>query len=322
MGRHGGNTVRRWGAAVVASTAALAVAAPVTSAQAAPAHRAAPAAQAAAGPSGISAKGAYLLDSGANKKLWSKGPDTKRQMASITKLMTAVVVLDTRGVNLNKKVTVKQAYLDYIRTGGGSAADLKKGDKLTVRQLLYGMLLPSGCDAAMALADTFGSGSTTAKRTKSFISKMNKKADALGMSKTRYDSFDGISTHGANYTTARDLSKLARHALGNATLRTVVKSVETEQKAPAANGRTRTYYWTNSNKLLGSYNGAIGIKTGTGSAAGKCIVFAAKRSGRTVVGVLLGDSKRYPDAKKMLDWAYHTRTEVTWRQLPAGAPQD
>lgn len=318
MGRHGGSAGRR-GVAVIAATAALAVAAPVASAQAAPA---APAAQAAAGPSGIGAKGAYLLDNSANKKLWSKGPDTKRQMASITKLMTAVVVLDTRGVNLSKKVTVKQAYLDYIRTSGGSAADLQKGDKLTVRQLLYGMLLPSGCDAAMALADTFGSGNTTAKRTKSFVAKMNKKADALGMTRTRYDSFDGISTHGSNYTTARDLSKLARHALGNATLRTVVKTVDTEQKAPAANGRTRYYYWTNSNKLLGSYNGAIGIKTGTGTAAGKCIVFAAKRSGRTVVGVLLGDSKRYPDAKKMLDWAFHTRTQVTWRKLPAGAPQD
>ncbi|MFF7654820.1 D-alanyl-D-alanine carboxypeptidase family protein [Streptomyces sp. NPDC007983] len=319
MGLHRGNAGRRRGAAVIAATVALAVAAPVASAQAAPA---APAAQTAAGPSGIRAKGAYLLDNSANKKLWSKSPDTKRQMASITKLMTAVVVLDTRGVNLNKKVTVKQAYLDYIRTSGGSAADLKKGDKLTVRQLLYGMLLPSGCDAAMALADTFGSGSTTAKRTKSFVSKMNKKAAALGMTRTRYDSFDGISTHGANYTTARDLAKLARHALGNATLRTVVKTVDTEQKAPAANGRTRYYYWSNSNKLLGSYNGAIGIKTGTGTAAGKCIVFAVKRSGRTVVGVLLGDSNRYPDAKKMLDWAYHTGTTVTWRKLPAGAPQD
>ncbi|WP_055558133.1 D-alanyl-D-alanine carboxypeptidase family protein [Streptomyces sp. NBRC 110028] len=319
MGLHRGNAGRRRGTAVIAATVALAVAAPVASAQAAPA---APAAQTAAGPSGIRAKGAYLLDNSANKKLWSKSPDTKRQMASITKLMTAVVVLGTRGVNLNKKVAVKQAYLDYIRTSGGSAADLKKGDKLNVRQLLYGMLLPSGCDAAMALADTFGSGSTTAKRTKSFVAKMNKKAAALGMTRTRYDSFDGISTHGSNYTTARDLAKLARHALGNATLRTVVKTVDTEQKAPAANGRTRYYYWSNSNKLLGSYNGAIGIKTGTGTAAGKCIVFAALRSGRTVVGVLLGDSNRYPDAKKMLDWAYHTRTTVTWRKLPAGAPQD
>ncbi|MET7905003.1 serine hydrolase [Streptomyces sp. NPDC005355] len=310
MKHGGGRTIRRWGATVIASTAALSIAVPTATAQAA------------AGPSGIRAKSAYLLDSGANRQLWTKAADTKRPMASITKIMTAVVVLDTRGVNLDKKVTVKQAYLDYIRTSGGSAADLKKGDKLTVKQLLYGMLLPSGCDAAMALADTFGTGNTTAKRTTSFISKMNKKADALGMTKTQYDSFDGITDHHSNYTTARDLAKLARHALGNATFRTVVKSVDTEQKAPAANGRTRTYFWSNTNKLLGSYSGAIGIKTGTGSAAGKCIVFAAKRNGRTVVGVILNDANRYPDAKKMLDWAYHTRTQVTWRQLPEGARQD
>ncbi|MET7763951.1 serine hydrolase [Streptomyces sp. NPDC005393] len=310
MKHGGGRTIRRWGATVIASTAALSIAVPTATAQAA------------AGPSGIRAKSAYLLDSGANRQLWTKAADTKRPMASITKIMTAVVVLDTRGVNLDKKVTVKQAYLDYIRTSGGSAADLKKGDKLTVKQLLYGMLLPSGCDAAMALADTFGTGNTTAKRTTSFISKMNKKADALGMTKTQYDSFDGITDHHSNYTTARDLAKLARHALGNTTFRTVVKSVDTEQKAPAANGRTRTYFWSNTNKLLGSYSGAIGIKTGTGSAAGKCVVFAAKRNGRTVVGVILNDVNRYPDAKKMLDWAYHTRTQVTWRQLPEGARQD
>ncbi|MEU9793671.1 serine hydrolase [Streptomyces sparsogenes] len=310
MGRSGGTAVRRWGAAVIASTAALSVALPTSSAQAA------------AGPSDISAKGAYLFDSGANKQLWARAADTKRPMASTTKLMTAVVVLDTRGVDLGKKVTVKQSYIDYVARVGGSKADLKKGDKLTVKQLLYGLMLPSGCDAAMALADTFGTGDTTAKRTKSFIGKMNKRAAALGMTKTHYDTFDGISDGGQNYTTPRDLTKLARHALGNSTLSTVVKSVDTIQKAPAANGGTRTYYWNNTNRLLGSYSGAIGVKTGTGTAPGRCLVFAAKRGGRTIVGVILNAPKRYPDAKKMLDWAFNTRTTVTWRQLPEGAQQD
>ncbi|MGY0056012.1 D-alanyl-D-alanine carboxypeptidase family protein [Streptomyces sp. LZ34] len=310
MRRLGGPAVRRWGAAVIASTAALSVVLPVSSAQAA------------GGPSGISAKGAYLLDNGANQQLWAKAADTKRPMASTTKLMTAIVVLDTRGVNLGKKVTVKQSYIDYTARVGGSKADLKKGDKLTVKQLLYGLMLPSGCDAAMALADTFGTGDTTAKRTKSFIAQMNKKASALGMTKSHYDTFDGISDGGQNYTTPRDMAKLARHALGNATLATVVKSVDTIQKAPAANGRTRSYYWNNTNRLLGSYSGAIGIKTGTGTAPGRCLVFAAKRNGRTVVGVILNAPKRYPDAKKMLDWAFNSSTTVKWRQLPEGAQQD
>ncbi|MEC4020231.1 D-alanyl-D-alanine carboxypeptidase family protein [Streptomyces sp. H27-D2] len=303
----GGRPVRRLGAAVIASAAALAVMLP------------AGAAQAATGPSGVAAKGAYLLDSGTNKALWGKAAGTKRQMASTTKVMTAVVVLDTRGVDLNKKVTVKQAYRDYVTREGASTADLRKGDKLTVRQLLYGLMLPSGCDAAYALADTLGHGSTMKIRVKSFITQMNKKASSLGLTKTKYDSFDGISGGGNNYTTPRDMAKLARHAIGNGTFGKVVKATSTKQKATTG----RTYTWYNTNKLLGSYNGALGIKTGTGTAAGPCLVFAAKRGGRTVVGVILNDSaKRYPDAKKMLDWAFNTRTSVSWRSLPQGAQQD
>ncbi|MEU5186243.1 serine hydrolase [Streptomyces klenkii] len=299
--------VRRWGAAAVASAAAVAVALPATTAEAA------------SGPS-VGAKGAFLLDSGKNSGLWGKDADTRRQMASTTKVMTAVTVLDTKGVDLDKKVTIKQSYRDYVARQGASTADLRTGDKMTVRQLLYGLMLPSGCDAAYALADTFGSGGTEAARTASFIAKMNKKAADLGLKNTKYDSFDGISRAGNNYTTPRDSAQLARHALGNSTFRTVVKTPSTRQKAANIN---RTYYWDNTNKLLGSYQGAIGIKTGTGTAAGACLVFAAERNGRTVVGVLLNDgANRYPDAVKMLDWAYRTKSNVKLRQLPESAQKD
>ncbi|MEU5417984.1 serine hydrolase [Streptomyces sp. NPDC020667] len=308
MERCGERPARRWGAALIASAAAVAVAVPATTAQAAN------------GPTVTGAKGAFLLDSGSNRQLWSKDADTKRQMASTTKVMTAMVVLDTRGVDLNKQVTIKQSYRDYVERNGASTADLRTGDKMTVRQLLYGLLLPSGCDAAYALADTFGSGSTEKQRTSSFIAKMNKRASDLGMKNTKYDSFDGISQAGANYTTPRDSAQLARHAIANSTFSTVVKTTGTQQKA--ANVK-RTYYWDNTNKLLGSYKGAIGIKTGTGTAAGPCLVFAAKRDGRTVVGVILNDAtSRYPDAVKMLDWAYKTKSDVKLRQLPESAQRD
>lgn len=307
MDRNGGRPVRRWGTALVASTAAIAVVLPATTAEAA-----------ASGPSGVTAQGAFLLDTGKNSRLWSKSADTKRQMASTTKVMTATVVLDS-GVDLNKLITIKQSYRDYVARNGASTADLRVGDKLTVRQLLYGLMLPSGCDAAYALADTLGSGSTEAARTKSFIGKMNKKAAALGMKNTKYDSFDGISAAGANYTTPRDTAKLAGHAMANSTFGTVVKSTSTQQKAANIN---RTYYWDNTNKLLGSYKGAIGIKTGTGSVAGPCLVFAAQRNGRTVVGVILNAGNRYADATKMLDWAYKTKTPVKLRQLPESAQKD
>ncbi|MEV4740249.1 serine hydrolase [Streptomyces sp. NPDC049555] len=300
-------TRRRWGAAAVASVAMVAVALPAGGAQAA------------GGPAGVAAKGAFLLDSGSNRALWGKDADTRRQMASTTKIMTAATVLDA-GVDLNKQVTVRQSYRDYVQRTGASTADLRTGDKLTVRQLLYALMLPSGCDAAYALADTVGTGGTEAARTTSFIAKMNKRAADLGLKNTHYDSFDGISRAGANYTTPRDSATLARHALANATFATVVRTKATRQKAANVN---RTYYWDNTNKLLGSYKGAIGIKTGTGTAAGPCLVFAAQRGKRTVVGVVLDDAtNRYPDAARMLDWAFGTQTRMTLRQLPPSAQKD
>jgi D-alanyl-D-alanine carboxypeptidase (penicillin-binding protein 5/6) len=188
-----------------------------------------------------------------------------------------------------------------VTAKGASTAGLRTGDKVTVKQLLYALMLPSGCDAAYALADTFGTGSTMKARVSSFISKMNKQAKTLKMTKTHYDSFDGISTNSANYTTPRDLAKLAHSTLTNTTFRTVVKTKKTTQKA--TNGHK--YTWSNTNQLLSTYKGAIGIKTGTGTAAGRCIVFAATRSGRTIIGVILNDkTRRYPDAKAMLDWAF------------------
>ncbi|MFD7234328.1 D-alanyl-D-alanine carboxypeptidase family protein [Streptomyces syringium] len=307
MQRCGGSPARRWTVALTATTAAFAVALPTATAEAT------------GGPKGIGAKGAYLLD-GSGGKLWEgKAADIRRQMASTTKVMTAVVVLETPGVDLNKPVTIKQSYRDYVARMGASTADLRVGDKLTVRQLLYGLMLPSGCDAAYALADTVGSGGSEKARTASFIGKMNAKAARLGLRGTHYDSFDGISAHGRNHTTPRDLAELARHALRNATFDAVTRSTSTRQKATNVN---RTYTWYNTNQLLGAYPGVIGIKTGTGSAAGPCLVFAAKRGKRTVVGVLLNDANRYPDAWKMLDYAYRTRTPMKLRQLPSGAHED
>lgn len=157
--------------------------------------------QAAAALPTLSAKGAFLLDSTTGKARYSKTGDTRRQMASTTKIMTAAVVLNTKGIDLNRKVTIKQTYRDYVAREGASTADLRTGDKVTIRQLLYGLMLPSGCDAAYALADAIGTGSTVAARTKSFISKMNAKATELGLKNTKFDSFDGISQAGNNYTT-------------------------------------------------------------------------------------------------------------------------
>ncbi|MER5768884.1 D-alanyl-D-alanine carboxypeptidase family protein [Streptomyces sp. NPDC001985] len=309
------NTSVRRAATVVLSGGLLLTASPL----------AAPAQAAAKPKPSISGSGGYLMDQKTGKALFAKGENTRREMASTTKVATAITVLTTKGVDLNRKVTIKQAYRDYVTKQGASTADLKTGDKVTVRQLLSALMLPSGCDAAYALADTFGKGSTTAARTKSFIGMMNKKAESLKLKNTRFDSFDGISAGGKNYTTPSDLTKLARHAFGNKTFRDVVKAQSYKTTAPTGTaGKKRTYTWYNTNKLLGSYKGAVGMKTGTGSKAGPCLVFAATRGTTTYVGVVLNGKDRFKDAGKMLDHGFGSKTakSMKLRSLPAGAQRD
>uniref|UniRef100_A0AAU3GUY6 D-alanyl-D-alanine carboxypeptidase n=1 Tax=Streptomyces sp. NBC_01401 TaxID=2903854 RepID=A0AAU3GUY6_9ACTN len=264
-------------------------------------------AQAAAPPKPkITAKGGFVMDSGTAKTLYGKAADTRRSTGSTTKVMTAKVVLAQKNLNLDSKVKIQKAYSDYIVKNTASSARLIVGDKVTVRQLLYGLMLPSGCDAAYALADKFGSGSTRAARVKSFIGKMNASAKSLGLKNTHFDSFDGIGS-GSNYSTPRDLTKIAASAMKNSTFRTVVKTKSTKQKVTTKSGGYRYMSWSNTNPLLGSYSGAIGVKTGSGPSAKYCLVFAATRKGRTVIGTVLTSSSaanRTSDAKKLLDYAF------------------
>ncbi|MEU1540186.1 serine hydrolase [Actinacidiphila glaucinigra] len=254
----------------------------------------------------ITAKGGFVMNNGTGKALFSKAADTRRSTGSTTKIMTARVVLAQPNLNLDAKVTIQKAYSDYIVSKGASSARLIVGDKVTVRQLLYGLMLPSGCDAAYALADKFGTGSTRAARVKSFIGKMNSTAKNLGLKNTHFDSFDGIG-NGANYSTPRDLTKLASSAMKYSTFRAVVKTKSTKQKVTTKSGGYRYMSWTNTNTLLKSYSGTIGVKTGSGSVAKYCLVFAATRNGKTVIGTVLASSSatsRATDATKMMNYAF------------------
>ncbi|URM92544.1 D-alanyl-D-alanine carboxypeptidase [Streptomyces sp. MRC013] len=267
---------------------------------------AAPARAATPKPPAITAKGGFVMNNGTGAALYTKAADTRLSTGSTAKIMTAQVVLAKKNLNLDAKVTVQKAYSDYIVSKNASSARLIVGDRVTVRQLLYGLMLPSGCDAAYALADTYGSGSTRAARVKSFIGEMNGTARRLGLKNTHFDSFDGIG-NGANYSTPRDLTKLAGNALKNPTFRAVVKTKSTTQRVTTKNGGYRNMSWTNTNKLLSSYSGAIGVKTGSGPVAKYCLVFAATRNGRTVIGTVLASSSeanRTADATKLLDYGF------------------
>ncbi|OIJ91886.1 D-alanyl-D-alanine carboxypeptidase family protein [Streptomyces colonosanans] len=289
-----GARVRRAVAAVVTTGAVLATGA----------LTAAPA-QAVTQPS-ITAKGGFVMNNGTGKSLYTKAADTRLSTGSTTKIMTAKVVLSQSNLNLDTKVTVDKAYSDYVVANNASQAHLIVGDKVTVRQLLYGLMLPSGCDAAYALADKFGAGTTRAARVKSFLGKMNSTAKSLGMTNTHFDSFDGIS-NGSNYSTPRDLTKLASNAMKNSTFRTIVNTKSTSQKVTTKSGGYRYYNWANTNPLLGTYSGAIGVKTGSGPQAKYCLVFAATRNGKTIIGTVLASTSvanRTDDAKKLLNYGF------------------
>ncbi|HEY8983185.1 MAG TPA: D-alanyl-D-alanine carboxypeptidase [Streptomyces sp.] len=254
----------------------------------------------------IAAKAGFVMNS-ASGKSYGKAATTKLSTGSTTKIMTAAVVLAQPKLNLNDKVTIQMAYSDYIVKNNASSARLIVGDKVTVRQLLYGLMLPSGCDAAYALADKYGKGTTRDARVKNFISQMNAKAKSFGMKNTTFDSFDGIG-NGKNASTAQDLTTLAKNALKDANFRAVVKTKSYTATTITKTGSSRKMAtWTNTNTLLNTYAGTFGVKTGSGPEAKYCLVFAATRNGKTMLGTVLASTNapvRAQDATKLLNYGF------------------
>jgi D-alanyl-D-alanine carboxypeptidase (penicillin-binding protein 5/6) len=274
---------------------AKAIAATVTAGAAQPA--------AAAAPAGVRSRWAELADAATGADLWSRSSVLERPMGSITKVMTAYVVLTTPGLNLNRVITVPSGIVGYDEKYDASTAGLVPGEKLTTRQLLYAMMLPSGCDAAYTLASAYGPGLS------GFIAKMNATARKLGLTKTHFTDFSGLPAPSAysTYSTAHDLVNLGRAAMQNKTLAAIV-ATRTYQLAATSGHRAHT--WRNLDPLLGTFPGAIGIKTGYTSAAGQCLLFEARRGSTTLIGVVLDSSTvdsvtltaAAADATAMLDW--------------------
>jgi serine-type D-Ala-D-Ala carboxypeptidase (penicillin-binding protein 5/6) len=232
--------------------------------------------------------------------MWSRAAGTERPMASITKVMTALVVIEAG--DLNRKIRVTDAAERYGQAYDPSEAGLHPGDLLTARQLLEGLLLPSGSDAAYLLATTYGPG------WRAFVGKMNAAARKLGMTRTHFANFDGLPwpTEYTTYSTAHDLVILAEAAMKLGVFRQIVAQ---RSHWIGATSQHHHYYWKNTNLLLGSYRGAIGIKTGFTLGAGYCLLFAAQRGGVELVGVVLDSTTAEPDvrftaATNLLDWGF------------------
>ena len=254
----------------------------------------------AAGPSGVGAWSAAVENEATGKLLWSRGLNTERPMASITKVMTAFVVI--KAGHLDRKITVPYAVIGYVQEHYASSAGLRPGDKLTARQLLYALLLPSGADAAYTLAEAYGPGLSA------FVARMNATAWLLGLKRTHFSNFDGLPypTSYSTYSTPANLLVLGRAAMRLPAFASVVDQLV--YRLAAGSGH-HAYRWQNLNPLIGRYPGAIGIKPGYTRAAGQCLLFEATRHGHSVIGVALHSpgaiSPISPaDATRILNWAF------------------
>lgn len=246
-----------------------------------------PFSQAFAGPQ-VVAQAGVLMELQTGDVLWEKNKGMRLAPASTTKIMTALVVLERS--RLDEIVTIPVE----ATTTEGTGTNLRAGERITVENLLYALLLRSGNDAAVALA-MHAAGSVA-----QFAALMNEKARSIGATHSQFRNPNGLPEDG-HLTTAEDLALIARAALRNA---------EFEKIAA-----TRTHPWksekwqgtlANHNKLLGNYDGAIGVKTGYTIKAGQCLVAAARRGGSTFVAVILNSRGKaiWEDAKKLLDYGF------------------
>ncbi len=246
----------------------------------------------------VSAKSAVLMDASTGQVLYQKEAFVRLPMASTTKIMTAIVAIES--FDLEKEIEVSPD-----ATGiEGSSIYLYPKEKLTMESLLYALLLESANDAATAIAIAV-SGDTAA-----FAKKMNQKAAELGLCNTHFENPHGLDGS-EHYTTAYDLAKLTSYALANETF---LKICSTYKKTIPLNEDEGVRVLVNHNKMLHLYDGAVGVKTGFTKKSGRCLVSAAKRDGLLLVAVTLNDPNDWHDHAEMLDFGFSRYERVTYAE--------
>ncbi len=254
----------------------------------------------------LNSRYAVVLDRNSKAILFEKDENKRVPMASTTKIMTAIVLLENLGVNNNLTLDTQVEVCKEAGAIGGSRLGLKAGDKITVNNLLYGLMLCSGNDAAIQIAVSIG-GSV-----EGFANLMNKKAQDLGLENTHF-----VTPHGLDepehYTTAYELALIADYALNNEKIAEVVK---TKTYTVTINGYSKTI--NNTNELLGYLNGVNGVKTGFTNGAGRCLVTSVSRNGFNIITVVLGaDTKkiRTKDSISLIEYTYSNYELVNLEEI-------
>lgn len=232
-----------------------------------------------------SAKSMCLMEATTHRVLRAKNENEKRPMASTTKIMTAITAIENCQ-NLDEKFEVSK---DAIGVSGTSIY-LKEGEKFSVRELLYGLMLVSGNDASVAIGERVG-GSV-----EYFVDMMNNLAKKIGAKNTHFENTHGLDEKG-HYTTAYDLALISSYALQNSTFKEIVGTKN--KKITNSDGKER--YLQNKNKLLKNFDGANGVKTGFTDDAGRCFVGSAERDGMTLVCSILSCGPMFEDCEELLN---------------------
>ena len=244
-----------------------------------------------------SAASAVLIEQESGRVLYTQNADEERLIASITKIMTAVVAIEHGDLRAEYTVT-------WDDMAEGSSMYLAPGDVLTLEELLYGLMLSSGNDAALAVAHC------VAGEVDAFVALMNEMAQRLAMSHSHFANPNGLDAEG-HYASAADMARLTAYALENQVFRRIVST---------ASITIGERYLTNHNKLLRLYDGCLGVKTGYTQAAGRTLVSAAQREGMTLICVTLHDGDDWNDHMALLDFgfaSYHMETAVSAGQVLA-----
>jgi D-alanyl-D-alanine carboxypeptidase (penicillin-binding protein 5/6) len=247
------------------------------------------------------AKGACIIEMISGRQLYAYNADAQLPMASTTKVMTALLALENS--QLTDKVTCSANAFGVP----GTSIYLVRGETLTMEEMLQGLLLASGNDAAVAIAEHVGG------TLRGFADMMNARAQELGATRTHFVNPHGLPAEG-HYTTARDLAIIAREAMQNPVFRQIVS---TQRASIPWEGKDQNRQLTTKNKLLTDYPGATGIKTGYTRAAGRCLVFGAVRDNLEVVGTVLGCPEWFDVAQTLLDDSF-----VSYRQVMLLEPKE